>query len=162
MYSNILQSAKTVSQREMLISEIDRLITSLFKTNEEDFNKALSAIRTETAQLIRDEFLNKNNPSREGIKNFLSEQKAKLEKLRKIQLTIAISLSERLIGRIYDWIIKNIGDGYILDIEVNESILGGAAITFEGRYIDLSLKKSLDEVFSTNKKEIMSFCQKIE
>ncbi|MEK7533913.1 MAG: F0F1 ATP synthase subunit delta [Patescibacteria group bacterium] len=160
--SNILKSTKTVAQKEQLALEIDQLIASLFRQETNAFDNALKSIRLEVSQIIIDEFLNKESQSvnKEMVKYFLTELKKRLQKLRIIKLSLAFSPSNYSIDRIYDWIAKNVGDEYILDIQVDKSILGGITISFEGKYIDLSLKKRLDEVFKNKRQEIISSLSK--
>lgn len=167
MYSDILKSTKTVEQKEQLALAIDQLLTSLFHQGKKEFEKALASIRLEIAQVIKDEFVNKPRTdsvqgkypkadNKEMIKDFLKQLKERLQNLQLIKLTLAFSATQHAIDRIYDWILKNVGDRYILDIQVDKSMLGGAIISFEGRYIDLSLRKTLDEVFENKRREITS------
>jgi len=155
--SNILKSTKTVAQKEQLAQEVDQLTASLFRQETNAFDNALKSIRLEISQIIIDEFLNEEpkGVNKEMVKYFLTELKKRLQNLRVIKLSIAFSPSNHSIDRIYDWIAKNVGDEYILDIQVDKSILAGLTISLEGKYIDLSLKKTLDEVFKNKRQEII-------
>lgn len=156
VYSDILKSTKTVSQAEQLSAEIDQLLTSLYHEGKKEFEKALVSIRAEIAQIIKEELISKDPKieNKEMIKEFLTQLKERLQSLKTINLTLAFSPPQQIINNIYEWINKNVGDGYVLDIEVNQDIIGGAKITFQGRYLDLSLKKTLEQVFKNKRKEI--------
>ena len=82
----------------------------------------------------------------------LNEQ---LKKFKPIKLTIAFEPSYESIENIYNWVLEALDNSYILDIEVNESILGGAIVVFNGQYRDSSLKKTLREIFETKREEIL-------
>lgn len=161
VYSDILKSTKTIDQAQTLALEIDILLQSLFHEGEKKLEKALASIRQETAQIIRDQFLNKNlkSPNKEMIKDFLTQLKARVIALKPIKLSIALDPSEITIEHIHDWVLKNIGNNYILDITADKNIIGGASIIFEGKYIDLSLRKQLDEVFKKNRSVILNSFQ---
>lgn len=156
VYSDILKSTKTVAQAEQLESEIDSLLNSLFHEGRKDFEKALNSINYEVAEVIRNEFLNKDPDvkNKEVIREFLNQLKDNVQNLRTIKLSLAFSPSQDSIDKIHDWIIENIGDGYILDLQVDSTIIGGARIFFQGKYSDSSLKKTLDQVFKTKRQEI--------
>ncbi|NCO45146.1 MAG: F0F1 ATP synthase subunit delta, partial [Vibrio sp.] len=42
-----------------------------------------------------------------------------------------------------------------LDFEINPEILGGALISFNGKYLDESLSKKMEEIFSNQKEELL-------
>ena len=74
-------------------------------------------------------------------------------------MSLAIDPTPETIDRLFDWVKKNLGEGIVLDIDKDESILGGAIISFDGIYNDLSLRKTLEGIFQTKKDEIMNFAK---
>lgn len=156
VYSDILRSTRTVEQAEQLVAEIDSLLASLFHEGKKEFERSLTSIRVEVAKVLRDEFLSKDPKyqNKEMVREFLTQLKERVQSLVPLPVTLAFSPSEHAIAIIHDWIVKNLGDGYVLDIEVDENIIGGICLTLDGRYIDLSLKKKMEEVFGTKRQEI--------
>lgn len=149
IYFDILTSLKTTSEIEQLASEIDTLVTSIFKANE-SFDSILSTISASNAQKIRDTF-RKNSldtENKELIRNFLQRLKNLLTKFKIIRLTIAFNPSDRMINNIHSWISQNLGLGFILHIEANPEVLGGAIIVYNGKYRDLSLSKAIEKLFT--------------
>lgn len=158
LYSDILKSTRTAQQAEQLILEIDSLLGSLFHEGKEEFEKALQSIRAQVAEVLRDEFLNKDPKyqNKEMIKDFLTQLKEKAQNLNPIPITLAFSPSEHTIEVLHEWVLKNLGETYVLDIEVDQTILAGICLTLEGKYLDLSLKKKLEEVFKNKREDILS------
>jgi len=158
VYSDILKSVKTTSQQDSFVSQIDKLLTSLYQTEHKAFEKALASTDIEVEKIIKETFLKKNsrNFDKEMVHDFLTQLQEKAQNLKIITLSVAFSPTEHAIDTIFDWVTKNIGDGIVLDIQKDKSILGGAAVSFEGKYMDLTLKKTLDEVFASKRKEIES------
>ncbi|OGH14546.1 MAG: hypothetical protein A2687_00820 [Candidatus Levybacteria bacterium RIFCSPHIGHO2_01_FULL_38_26] len=155
MYSDILGSIKTVDQAREFGSEIDILIESLFKT-ENNFESYLNQISAHNARMIR-EASEKNSidtKNQSMINDYLEGVKEELRKLKTIKITIAFEPSNKSIDLIFTWVSQNLGIGHILDISVEKSILGAAIIEYEGKYEDMSLKKKLDELFERRKEEI--------
>lgn len=156
IYFDLITSLETREDLDQLSSEIDSLLASIFETTNQSFDTALRSVSLDTAKKIR-EALTKNAmdiANKEQIRNFLTGLKKLLGKFRTIRLIIAFDPSEKAIENIYNWVSSNLGEGYILDIETNENLLGGAIIVFQGKYKDFSLKKTLENVFSANKEEI--------
>lgn len=157
IYFDLITSIKTTEEKYRLSSEIDDLVTSIFKTESQSFDNALRDISVNFANKIKETF-KKNRldmANKEVIRHFLMKLKELLEKLRIIRLTIVFEPTLQTIENIHNWISSSLGEGYILDIETNQKILGGAIITFNGKYKDFSVKKNLEDFFSAKKIEIL-------
>ena len=158
-YSDILRSVKTTEHARDLLSEIDILLESLFKTDSKAFEKALNSISAVSSQMLKEIFI-RNYGSFENkamIKECLIGLKEEMQKLKILKISLALEVSENLIDNLFNWVLKNLKAGIILNINTDKSIIGGAIIEFEGRYKDFSLKKALEEVFATKRAEILSF-----
>ena len=161
VYSDILKSVKTTVQQESLVSQIDSLLTNLYQTRNQAFEKSLESVDIEIAKTIRETFLKKGSRDfdKDMVNDFLTQLQEKAQTLKTVTLSLAFSPTEHSIDTIFDWVAKNIGTGYVLGIQEDKSILGGTAVSFEGKYIDLSLRKSLDEIFEKKRKEIMKIIE---
>lgn len=159
IYFDLITSLKTTREVDDLSSEIDVLMSASFKSAKMSLEKALSSISGKTAAKITDIF-SKNNfdmNDKKLVSDFLDTLKNLIKKFKIIKLILAFDPTRKAIENIHDFISENIGIGYILDIEIDESILGGAAIMFNGNYKDYSLRKNLDEIFANKKSEILKF-----
>ena len=158
IYFDLITSLKTVGEVNDFSSEIDTLMSALFKSRNSSLEKAFGLISEGTAKKIT-EIFSKNNfgmDDKELIKDFLDTLGSLIKKFKVIKLVLAFDPTRKTIENIHDFVSENIGIGYILDIEVLESVLGGAVVIFNGKYKDYTLKKSLEETFANKKQELLS------
>lgn len=151
IYFDLITSLKTTQEVENFISEID---TFILKRN-------LDLISTDSAERIRETFLKNSLDINNGntVDSFFGTLKSLLKKLKIIKLVLAFAPARKTIENIHNFVKDTVGIGYILDIEVSEDILGGAIIMFNGKYNDLTLRKSIEDTFQTKNKEILSLIQ---
>lgn len=150
-YSDLIATIKTVQDADQMISDINTL-KILFATP-----RATASISVTSAKIIA-EIISKNNidvKDRGTYLAFLENLIALIRKLKIIKLVLAFDPTQKTIKKIHKFISDKIGTGYILDIEVSESILGGTIIIFNGKYNDFTLKKSLEETFANKRIELI-------
>ena len=152
MYSDILKSIKTTNDAQELLNEIDTLLSSLFQAQNQGLEQTLREIRVNTANYLRQSFTALND--RDKINNFLIKLKEKLHGMKILKISLSFEASQNSIDNLFNWVLKNLGVGIILNIKTDKSLLGGTIIEFEGRYKDLTLKKKLEEVFASKREEI--------
>lgn len=158
-YSSILDEVKTVEDLRLVASEIDMLLVTLYKTDKEIFVKRL---HTKLQRNLTDSLtlsLNQQNVSLENheqLQQYFTGLKQFLAALPLLQLTIPYHPSNEQVEKLSDWARRETNKPVILQIQYNPTLLGGAVITYEGRYTDLSLKKKLDAVYATKKEEILA------
>jgi len=136
---------KTTEDRDAILNSIDILSDSLYKTKF-DIRKDLTPAAYQFIQ------------SQSGgriTQSFLIETKQKLHDLPVISLTLSFVPDEKIIEKLSGWIKVNVTKETILDIEVDPQILGGAVVAFNGKYLDESLRKKMEEVFSNEKQELL-------
>ncbi|MEK7517562.1 MAG: hypothetical protein AAB583_03350 [Patescibacteria group bacterium] len=154
IYFDIITSVRTAEDLDQLASEIDSLLVSVFKTQEKSFDNALEEISISTSKKIKEAF--KKNAldieNKEIARNFLERLKDLFGKFKTIGLTLAIEPSHEMTEHIHNWVSEILGEGYILKIETDKSLLGGATVVSpSGQYRDFTVKKSLEKVFSERK-----------
>lgn len=160
--NDILGDIKTVAELDNFLAEIENVLAGLFKVKNKSIEEILDkAAGKSTAEEIKKLIENnKINPSDySSVEKLLNNLKEALKKIQIIKISLAVDPSEEMTGHIFDWVKENMGDGIILDIDKDESILGGAIISFNGTYKDLSLRRTLEEIFQTKKREIMNFAK---
>ena len=139
---------KTTDELNQLSSQIDGLLRALFKTPRGSFEKELEKIGIENSENLKELFL-KNKldlKDKELVKDFLEKLKQEFNKLKIVKLVTAFEPSTQIVNHIHDWILSNLGAGFILDISFDETILGGAIVSFKGEYRDLTVKKKLQDL----------------
>lgn len=148
--NSILEKVRTKEEANLLLSEIDLILSTLF-TSRKKLEKVLTKeIRLTTYAALRKDFLDKEvSPSK--IKELLNELSEKLKKLKILEVTMAFEPTQDIINNIHNWVKENLGDDGILDIKLDKSILGGAIIVFKGLYKDYTLKKQLEGLFKNKR-----------
>lgn len=157
IYFDIITSIKTTQDLNQISSEIDSLLVSIFETKNLSFDNALRSISVTTSKKIK-ETLTRNGldiTNKELIANFLTGLKELLGRFKTVRLIIAFEPSYQTIENIHNWVSSNLGQGYILSIETNQAVLGGAiVVSSSGEYRDFTVKKSLEDSFNAKRKEI--------
>ncbi len=154
---------RTVQEKEEFLSQLDILLANLFKTDAFNFEDTLKkTVSLNNVWIIKrgvkDHNIDTND--RTAIENLLGNIKTQVEKLKVLKIYLAFDPTTEIIDDIFNWTLKNIGEEVVLDIEKDESILGGAIIVFEGRYRDFTLKRGLEEIFQNKEsglKTILTF-----
>ena len=107
-------------------------------------------------------------PENSEVASFLSRKEVSLDDLSSVALALreyiqSLSDLPRLrakvavdgmnIQTISEWIKHNIMGGreFLLDVEIDPSLIGGIVLYLDGRVMDLSIKRRLLELFSRNK-----------
>ena len=144
MYSEILANVRTRQEADLLVSELEGLLEKLYSSQSGDFDKAIGKqVRPGVASEIK-KALQLQAVDREKFLRGLIEA---VKKLKVVRLTLAFEAREDLVEAISDWLRTYLpGQGVILDLSDDKSILGGALVSYEGMFGDFSLKKSLDEI----------------
>lgn len=158
IYFDLITSLKTTLEVDNLSLEIDTLSSALFKSKKMALEKALNSISSNSARKIA-EIFSKNNfdiNDQEAVRGFLDTLTDLIKKFKVIKLILAFDPTRKTIENIHEYISENIGIGYILDIEVDESVLGGAVVIFNGKYKDFTLRKNIEESFRDNRSVILN------
>lgn len=154
---DLMTSLKTTQEVDELSLELDSLTSALFKSEEMTLEKALSSIRTRSKDMIM-EIFSKNNldsTNKETVRDFLDTLRELIKNFKVIKLILAFEPSQKTIENIHNFVSENIGVGFVLDIEKDESVLGGSVVIFNGKYNDFTLRKTLEKVFENKKGEFL-------
>lgn len=95
--------------------------------------------------LMRDNRVNLN--SRIDIKNFLEKVKEKINGMTVVSIVIAFEPKEKSLQTLSRWFISNINKQVLFDVKVDRSLIGGAAILYQGKYLDYSIKPDFEKAF---------------
>lgn len=62
-----------------------------------------------------------------------------------LDLTLFFEPDDSFITKLYDWFKKNGFNNFLLNISVDSKICGGLEISYNGKYVDLSIRKTVSE-----------------
>lgn len=154
--NDIVNSIKTQEQLDQFSNLLETLNASIYKSDD-SFNKILSSNKSKAAELLATELLKPEVISSPGQKEkLISETAEELKNIKTIHITIAIPATDEIVKIISDWSQKKLKGNYLFDIEYDPSIVGGAQVSYDGRYMDDSLIKKIGNVFKEHKEEILT------
>lgn len=149
MYDNILSLIRTKEDASQLEEEIEVLNRSFFESKKNAIEDTLKEkVRFNIAESIR-KACRENGidfEDRGKMKDFLENLLKELSKLKTLKVIMSFEPTEKVIESIFGNVNKSLGKGVILELEKNLNLIGGAVFVYQGKYIDLSLKKKISEV----------------
>ena len=159
IYFDLITSLKTTQEVDNLSSEIDMLMSKLFQSEKILLEKALTSVSVDSAKKITEIFekFNLDMTDKAIVRDFLDTLADLIKKFKVIKLILAFDPTRATIENIHEAVSENIGIGYILDIEVDESVLAGAIVIFNGKYKDYTIKKAIEETFQNKKQDVLKF-----
>jgi F0F1-type ATP synthase delta subunit len=89
---------------------------------------------------------NVNTSSVSDLKSFFDKLQEKIKTLPTLSLSIAFEPNEKTLELLDEWFTLNLKKQFIFDIAVNTNLVGGAAINFNGKYLDCSIKTKFDKI----------------
>ncbi len=153
MYSNIDDLiSETVTHEEVadLLSQLSALRQSIFKTGGKDLKYLLetevgvalaAAIKADMAELV-----DKYSDS-EFLMNLFNGIESKLKSIPVIGLELAFEPSRVFLKQVKENLTGFFGRQAVIALIVDPGVIGGARITFGGKYADFSLATKWDEVW---------------
>ncbi|OGM28143.1 hypothetical protein A2801_03080 [Candidatus Woesebacteria bacterium RIFCSPHIGHO2_01_FULL_41_10] len=151
-FSNITTIVRTESECSLLREELQLLLVGVFETKENTLEEVLvRSVRASTAQIVRDNLAMKVDP-----KSYLEDAIADLDKLEVLHLTVAVEPTEDMLIRIIDWVRKNVSDNVILSFDHSSTIVGGAIVSFRGKYRDISLRNVISDALVEDHDKILN------
>jgi F0F1-type ATP synthase delta subunit len=158
-YEKVTEDLRTVDDLHYFSSEIDMLSTSLFKTDSNGFKETLETkLQRNLGNLIADSLRTQNiaYTDTEILQRYFSGLKEYITHLPTMQLTIAYHPTNEQIEKLSEWIRVHTGKPVIIHLHYDPRTLGGAIITYGGKYADLTLKRRMDSVYEAKKPEILA------
>ena len=126
--SSVLSKIRTKQDLDYLASDLSNLQKEIFQVSAERHVPAI----------LKDEYNAAGDKSA-----FLTSLKEEVINALVLELTVAIYLDEEGLNNVSTWVKNNVGTNVILDINVDHSVVAGAAMSFGGKFADYSFKTLL-------------------
>jgi F0F1-type ATP synthase delta subunit len=149
---SILQQIKTAKNLQVLITELDAAILNLTGTTSKDVASIVKEEAPTRGDLILEYLKSKNAFEKKEAIKALEALSGVLDQVEELEISVAIVPSESFVTGIHSWVYKNVGNNVVVNMKRNPSLVGGATITYKGKYSDYSLAKNLDQYFDQVKK----------
>jgi len=138
----------TKAEATDFMSRLSAISSTLFQTN---FN--LDKALTEHFGINKkDRFIaimresNINRESFPAVKDFLFLLMTKINSLPVLSLTVAFEPHEETLKGVSEWFFINMKKQVLFDISINRRLVAGAAITYNGKFYDFSIKPVFDRI----------------
>lgn len=83
------------------------------------------------------------------VQAFLTSLQQKVSHLPILSLTLAFDPTEETLEKLSDWFILNTKQHILFDITVNPELIAGVTITYNGKYVDTSVRPAFDAILPT-------------
>lgn len=136
------------SQANNFIQSLNNIADEMFEVN---FNLENSLSREfgiqkkdKFMELLRN--LKMTNTSNENLKELIVNIQDTVKKIPVLSLTIAFEPDEKTLKSFLQWFLFTLNKQVIIDVNVNKEIIAGAAINFNGKFKDYSIKPLFDQI----------------
>jgi hypothetical protein len=157
-FQPIIAQVKTTNEAAELLLHIDTILARIYTLESQPFEKiAYASLDPQIAKVIHETFASfrLSWSHSEEVKNFFSNLKDAIRRCAVITITLAYKPSSESITALSLWTRTNIDANTLLEINLDHDLIGGAIVVYKGNYLDLSVKKSLNDYFQKHKSEIL-------
>lgn len=147
---NLSEFFTTKNQATEFIVKLDQIIATIFETKF-DLEVALGKYfsfsqKDKFLKLLRLNKINSKNPTE--LKQFFEKIKESVSEMKVINLKLAFEPSEKNLVNFSNWFRMNVKKQFLFEITVDPKIVAGVEINFDGKYLDFSIRKTLDQMFN--------------
>jgi len=133
-------------------SELTRALHALLQVGTTDKKVLASEAERLLSHSLAKALIDQINDTKD-VQIYLKTLLASMNKLEVIHLGLAFEPSGDLVEKLSLWIDKNLGEAVVIDFELKPQLIGGASISYKGRYGDYSLSKKIDEYLEIKRQE---------
>ncbi len=138
----------TKSQAMDFIQNLNNITDEMYEVNfnlEASLTKEFGIQKKDKfVELLRN--LKMTNASNEVLKELVVNIEETVKKIPILSLTIAFEPDETTLKSFLQWFLFTLNRQVIIDIKVDRNIIAGAAINFNGRFKDYSIKPLFDQI----------------
>lgn len=142
----LLEKIQTKEDVLSLMEEINELQKTIFKN--QNGKNGIFKKETDNSDLKKliSKMENEENKNQKEILSFLEELKTYVLALPAIRLKTAFQPSGEFLKKIGRWLKKETGKKIIMEVVVDQKIIGGLTMEYEGKYADFSLRKKMENL----------------
>lgn len=132
----IYRVMRTKADAEIVLGYIDTIVNSLYGLDDKSFEKVVRKMPNEEVVMV---LLAEIRKVPENLRiEYLRKLKEEIKSCETMKLTVAVNLSGEMAGEIVEELRKKLGR-LVIDWEVRPEIMGGARISWRGRYWEKTL-----------------------
>ena len=147
---DLLKQIITKEDLIILLEEINLTENFIFKNISTPLSEKLKGKTREEFRGLVEKLEKENSHFRSPSEqfSFFQNLKKNLKKIPELKLELAFQPSIEFLIKIKQWFKEKNQREVILDLSVNPEVVGGAIIEYQGKYLNLSVGKKIDELFS--------------
>jgi F0F1-type ATP synthase delta subunit len=115
--------------------DLEKVLTEHFGTIKKD--KFIALLRDNKINIF----------ANSDLKAFLDKIQTRIADLPVLSLVVAFEPTDETFKILSEWLILNIQKEVLLDITIDTKLIGGATVSFNGKYAECSIKPQFDRVF---------------
>ncbi|HUD44562.1 MAG TPA: F0F1 ATP synthase subunit delta [Patescibacteria group bacterium] len=151
LFTPFLTQLRTTAEANNVVEQIDEITNMFYKDNQIPISKLLSdRFPSDLSSTL--EIILKNNNLTEGnptvLKTFFERLQTAVRSCDVLSLTLAHNPTQTLLNNLSTYAKQTFGNKTILEINLDPTLIAGAIVTFQGNYLDASIKRKLEEYFT--------------
>ena len=143
MYSEIIQMLKTKEETYQILDEVDLLLKTIYHYS----TMYDEVLNNDIRKWVKDMVTNEMEKEKIGKEDYYKGLKEAIDKLKVLDLTISFEPTGSAVDHISFWVKENLGEEIIINFIHDPKIIAGATISYNGRYLDLSLLEKFNQSF---------------
>ena len=148
IYKKFVANIDTTEQLNELVEDIEETKRWIYKAGTKPLNEKVKSHVSENFRSIIAplEVTGELPNARKELNTFFLEVIKYAEEIPVVKLTLAFFPTDEFLKKITNWLADQVGKKTVVDIGVDEKIIAGSTIEYDGEYRDLSFASKLDEV----------------
>jgi hypothetical protein len=133
------------------------LLDSVYKSGEDSFDNAVKRmVNLDLYTAVINSFeKNGGASSIQSKKNIIETIKSRIEELPVLNIVLAVPPNRELTEKIHNWAKINLEENIVLELSDDASLIGGARISYAGKYVDNTLLKRWPSIWEKARKDIL-------
>lgn len=149
---------KTKNEASDFSTRIATIAQKIYETNfnlEQSLSTQLGIQKKDAfITLLRDN--NINATSNTDLKTFFDTIQKTISSLSVLTLTLAFQPSDKTLQAVSEWFILNIKKQVLFDIQVDKNLIAGAVITYNGKYLDASIRQKFNLILKKALSDVLT------
>lgn len=157
LLNELLKHVRTREELDHLRQGIERLEEALYRRHSQSFENIMRGELPEGVARHLEEIFShppyaENRSSQEAL---LAELKKSLKWVKYIKIEFAFEPTELLVEKVSEWVRQEVGENIVLDISADLAMLGGARLSYGGKYDEYSLVRLIERALVQKQDEIL-------
>ena len=151
-FTTFLNVLLTTQEANELIERIDTILARIYRIDQKSMIEIMAENMNANIVDALEYAMKQNNinaGNQQVIKTFLQRLQSAIRSCEVLSITIAVNPTQAFLMQIGTYSKQLFGETTLIEINVDTSVIGGGIVIYKGRYVDQSLKKKLDEYFSS-------------